>query len=162
QRLYRAGSVRKPKMLPPITDEESPFTVPHGWAWVRIGEAMNLVNGRAFKPTDWSTTGLPIFRTQHLKNPAATFNYCDFAVAEKFYIDNEELLLSWSGTPGTSFGAFVWRRGRAVLNQHIFRCELYGEAYLNDFARLAINGRLDEMIAQAHGGVGLQHVTKGK
>ena len=33
---------------------------------------------------------------------------------------------------------------------------------MNDFARIAVNARLDEMIGQAHGGVGLRHITKGK
>lgn len=48
------------------------------------------------------------------------------------------------------------------LNRHIFRCEIHGAAYDEDFARLAINARLDEMTAQARGGVGLRHITKGK
>jgi type I restriction enzyme S subunit len=39
---------------------------------------------------------------------------------------------------------------------------LIGEAYDKRFLRIAINGRLDEMIAKAHGAVGLQHITKGK
>lgn len=142
--------------------EDGPYSVPESWRWVRLGTAMNLVNGRAFKPADWSRTGVPIIRIQNLNNETAPFNYCSFDVPAKFYVDNEDLLLSWSGTPGTSFGAFVWRRGRAVLNQHIFRCEVSSDLYLNDFARLAINARLSELIAQAHGGVGLQHVTKGK
>ena len=158
----KQGKAKQPDDLAPVSQDVAPFEVPDRWAWVRIGEAMDLINGRAFKPTEWSTTGIPIVRIQNLNNADAPFNYCNFEIPDKFYIDNEDLLLSWSGTPGTSFGAFVWRRGRAVLNQHIFRCDLYGNAYTNDFARLAINGRLKEMIAQAHGGVGLQHVTKEK
>lgn len=161
QRLYK-GKAKQPDGLAPVSQDVAPFEVPDRWTWVRIGEAMDLINGRAFKPTEWSTTGIPIVRIQNLNNADAPFNYCNFEIPDKFYIDTEDLLLSWSGTPGTSFGAFVWRRGRAVLNQHIFRCDLYGNAYTNDFARLAINGRLEEMIAQAHGGVGLQHVTKEK
>ena len=148
--------------LPAITEESAPFALPEGWSWLRIGEAMRLINGRAFKPSEWSTSGLPIVRIQNLNNPDAPFNYCDFEVEEKVLIRNEDFLISWSGTPGTSFGAFIWNRGSAVLNQHIFRAELIGSAYDKRFLRLAINGRLDEMIAKAHGGVGLQHITKGK
>ncbi len=148
--------------LPPIDSDDAPFELPKGWAWLRIGEAMRLINGRAFKPSDWSTTGLPIVRIQNLNNPDAPFNYCDFEVNEKVLIRNDDFLISWSGTPGTSFGAFIWNRGPAVLNQHIFRAELIGDAYDKRFLRIAINGRLDEMIAKAHGGVGLQHITKSK
>ena len=57
---------------------------------------------------------------------------------------------------------FIWDRGPAVLNQHIFRCDFKTDAFTSDYLRLAINGRLDEMIEKAHGGVGLQHITKGK
>ena len=148
--------------LPAVTSEDAPFDLPKGWAWLRIGEAMRLINGRAFKPTDWSTTGLPIVRIQNLNNADAAFNYCDFDVDEKVLIHNDDFLISWSGTPGTSFGAFIWNRGPAVLNQHIFRAELIGDAYDKRFLRIAINGRLDEMISKAHGAVGLQHITKGK
>ena len=119
-------------------------------------------SGRAFKPAEWSTKGLPIIRIQNLNDPSAPFNYCDFEVPDKYHIVDDDLLLSWSGTPGTSFGAFIWNRGHAVLNQHIFRCDLRGDSFFKPFLRLAINGRLDEMIAQAHGGVGLRHITKGK
>ena len=81
---------------------------------------------------------------------------------DKFHVTDGDLLISWSGTPGTSFGAFLWERGPAVLNQHIFHASLHGPAYQKTFLRNAINSQLDEMIAQAHGGVGLRHITKGK
>src|SRR5262245_18827950 len=87
--------------LPLIGSDDAPFDLPQGWAWLRIGEAMRLVNGRAFKPSDWSTTGLPIVRIQNLNNPEAPFNYCDFEVDEKVRVKNDDLLISWSGTPGT-------------------------------------------------------------
>jgi type I restriction enzyme S subunit len=150
------------KPLPRISPNELPFALPTNWTWLRIGEAMNLINGKAFKPTDWSQQGLPIVRIQNLNNPAAPFNYCDSDVDEKFLIKDDEFLISWSGTPGTSFGAFIWNRGKAVLNQHIFRGDLIGKGYQKEFLKYAINGRLDEMIAKAHGGVGLRHITKGK
>lgn len=143
-------------------EADDPFAIPSSWRWLYLGEATGLVNGRAFKPTDWTTTGTRIVRIQNLNNHEAPFNLYDGDVAEKFFIDDGDLLVSWSGTPGTSFGAFVWRRGRAILNQHIFRCEPRAGAYDVEFLRLAINSRLAEMISRAHGAVGLQHITKGE
>jgi type I restriction enzyme S subunit len=145
------------------TDPRSPFAVPKSWRWARIGDQLELLNGMAFKPTDWVSSGLRIVRIQNLNNPDAPFNFCDPAMArERSLIDNGAFLISWSGTPGTSFGAFIWDRGPAVLNQHIFRCDFKTTAFTASYLRLAINGRLDEMIEKAHGGVGLQHITKGK
>jgi type I restriction enzyme, S subunit len=144
-------------------DPSSPFEIPENWRWARIGDQLELLNGMAFKPTDWIGSGLRIVRIQNLNNPDAPFNFCVPSMAKKrSLIDNGTFLISWSGTPGTSFGAFIWDRGPAVLNQHIFRCDFRTNAFIAPYLRLAINGRLDEMIEKAHGGVGLQHITKGK
>jgi Type I restriction modification DNA specificity domain len=111
----------------------------------------------------WCPSGIRIVRIQNLNKPDTPFNHCDPKFArENALIDNGSFLISWSGTPGTSFGAFIWDRGPAVLNQHIFRCDFKTNTFSPEYLRLAINGRLDEMIEKAHDGVGLQHITKGK
>ncbi len=138
------------------------MTLPVGWASASIGELCNLINGKAFKPTDWSVEGLPIIRIQNLNRDDSAYNFFNSVVEEKFIVEPGELLFAWSGTPGTSFGAHVWRGPRAVLNQHIFRV-LFDRADINrDYFKLAINSTLHELISKAHGGVGLAHVTKGK
>jgi|SRR5215469_4832060 len=142
--------------------DESPFSIPGTWGWVRLGDAMTLVNGRAFKQEEWSTEGTPIIRIQNLNNESAPFNRCSIEVDAKVHVNTGDFLISWSGTPGTSFGAFIWNRGFAYLNQHIFRCELVEGVFEKEFLRLAVNGRLDEMISQAQGAVGLRHITKGR
>lgn len=136
--------------------------LPEGWEEAEIGLLCNLINGRAFKPSDWTTDGLPIVRIQNLNNQNASYNHYKGEVKDKFLINNGQLLFAWSGTPGTSFGAHIWKGGEAVLNQHIFKV-LFGKQSLDiDFLRYAINQKLEELITKAHGGVGLRHVTKGK
>jgi type I restriction enzyme S subunit len=136
--------------------------LPQGWVAAEIGELCDLINGRAFKPSDWTETGLPIVRIQNLNNPEKPFNFFDGEVRDRFLIENGDLLFAWSGTPGTSFGAHVWMGGRAVLNQHIFNMKFDAENIDRDFFKSAINQKLNELIAKAHGGAGLQHVTKGR
>ncbi len=136
--------------------------LPAGWRKIRVGEACRLVNGRAFKPTDWTAEGKPIVRIQNLNNHQAPFNCFKGTVDGKFLIESGELLFAWSGTPGTSFGAHIWDRGSAILNQHIFRVLEYEQRFDKDFLRYAINDRLDHLIGEAHGGAGLAHVTKPK
>lgn len=135
--------------------------LPVGWVELAIKDLCSLENGRAFKPTDWSDCGLPIVRIQNLNRAEAHFNRFAGEVAEKYRLFGGELLFAWSGTPGTSFGAHVWRGGDAVLNQHIFRVDFDSSAIDKHFFRYAINQKLDELINVAHGGVGLRHVTKG-
>ena len=161
QRLIKEKKIRKPKKLPPIKPEEVPYELPVGWVWVRLGACLEMINGRAFKPTDWTISGLPIVRIQNLNNPNAPFNYCDESTVRRQHIINDdEFLISWSGTPGTSFGAFIWQRGKAALNQHIFKCLQIGSAYNELFLMRSINSRLGFLISKAQGAVGLKHVTK--
>lgn len=136
--------------------------LPKGWVEATIRDLCELINGKAFKPSDWTTEGLPIVRIQNLNNPNSNFNHYQGLVEEKFLIEDGQLLFAWSGTPGTSFGAHVWNGGRAVLNQHIFKVNFPVDLINKHFLRNAINQKLEELIGKAHGGAGLQHVTKGK
>ncbi|MCQ4237937.1 restriction endonuclease subunit S [Stutzerimonas stutzeri] len=135
--------------------------LPSGWGRAEIGDLCNLINGRAFKPQEWSESGLPIIRIQNLNNPASKFNHFSGEFDAKHHVKNGDLLFAWSGTPGTSFGAHIWHGGDAVLNQHIFKIEFSERETNRGFLRYAINQKLDELISSAQGGVGLRHVTKG-
>jgi type I restriction enzyme, S subunit len=132
------------------------------WKRVRIGDSLRLVNGAAFKPTDWTKDGVPIVRIQNLNNPEAAFNLTKRELPEKFKLRGGELLFAWSGTPGTSFGAHVWGGGEAWLNQHIFKVLFDKNEWDKKFLQFAINQNLTEYIWAAHGGAGLAHITKGR
>ncbi|MBO5632363.1 MAG: restriction endonuclease subunit S, partial [Aeriscardovia sp.] len=126
---------------------------------MKVKDICTLQNGRAFKPEDWGLEGLPIVRIQNLNDENAPFNYYSGEYSQIHEINNGDLLFSWSGTPGTSFGAFRWYRGKGVLNQHIFKVLPKIDVDL-DYLKYAFNGNIDSIIAKAHGGVGLQHITK--
>ncbi|MFO0916663.1 MAG: restriction endonuclease subunit S [Pirellulales bacterium] len=137
-------------------------TLPPGWATAQVSELVDLVNGYAFKPTDWKDSGLPIIRIQNLNDPDAPFNRCPDKLPAKYLVKPGDLLFAWSGTPGTSFGAHIWRGQDAWLNQHIFKVLFDPEHLESRFLRLAINHNLESYIQQAHGGAGLAHITKKK
>lgn len=130
-------------------------------AIVKLGAVAKFVNGKAFKPSDWSEIGLPIIRIQNLNDKGKDFNYWDGSLDKQVLVNNGNLLLAWSGTPGTSFGAHIWNGEKAVLNQHIFRVDVDEKRISKQYAKLAINAKLNKLIEMAHGGSGLQHVTKG-
>lgn len=132
------------------------------WPSKPIGELCQLINGRAFKPSDWGKEGLRIVRIQNLNDQEKPFNFFAGEYRDAHFIDDGEILLSWSGTPGTSFGCFRWLRGPGVLNQHIFKVLVDAGVIDGDFFIHAVNSKLEEMILQSHGGVGLRHITKGK
>ena len=143
-----------------IADEVS-FDIPDSWEWVRVRSCTELYNGRAFKPTDWTQDGLPIVRIQNLNDHNAPFNRYDKQVDEEVHLYGGELLFAWSGTPGTSFGAHIWDRGEAVLNQHIFKLVFNEDCLFKPYFMYALNERVGSLIKAAHGSAGLQHVTRG-
>ena len=131
---------------------------------VPIGEICQLFNGRAFKPEDWENPesgGIPIVRIQNLNDPQSMFNYFTSETSEKNTINTGELLFSWSGSRGTSFGAHIWNGGKAVLNQHIFKVEVDEQRATKMFLFHALNKAVEEVEENLHGGVGLVHITKG-
>jgi type I restriction enzyme S subunit len=145
-----------------IDIKEDLDNLPQGWSWTKIGDICELINGRAFKAEDWSSNGLPIIRIQNLNNNDAEFNYCNFDVEDKYMVEHGQLLFAWSGTPGTSFGAHIWKRGKGVLNQHIFKINI-NQNYINKkYLQYIINYNVTQYIKKAHGTAGLAHITKNK
>ena len=131
---------------------------------VPIGEICELINGRAFKPSDWEnydSGGLPIVRIQNLNSPGSDFNYYTGELKPKHVIEQGELLFSWSGSRGTSFGAHIWNGKTAVLNQHIFKVAFDKERVIKMYLFHALNKAVTEVEENLHGGVGLVHITKG-
>lgn len=141
--------------------DEVPFDIPDSWEWVRVRNCTELFNGRAFKSSDWTVMGLPIVRIQNLNDEKAPFNYYDKSVEEDVHLYGGELLFAWSGTPGTSFGAHIWRNQEAVLNQHIFKLLFDETALFKPYYMYALNQRVGSLIKATHGSAGLQHVTRG-
>jgi len=130
--------------------------LPEGWEKTTLGEIATYVNGRAFKPIEWSKTGTPIVRIQNLNNPNAEYNYYDGNIEEKYYIRNGDLLFAWSA----SLGAYIWKGKDAFLNQHIFKV-LPKENIDKTFIYYLLDKVTSELYAKAHGS-GMVHVTKGK
>ena len=131
---------------------------------VPIGEICDLINGRAFKPEDWKDSdsgGFPIVRIQNLNTPDSKFNYYTGEVREQHIISEGEILFSWSGSRGTSFGAHIWNGGKAVLNQHIFKVSFDKARAIKMYLFHALNTAVAQVEENLHGGVGLVHITKG-
>jgi len=91
--------------------------IPKEWEVVRLEDVADYINGYAFSPRDWQEKGLPIIRIQNLNDPEAEFNYFDGEIDKKYIVEKGDLLFSWSA----SIGVYIWNRGKAVLNQHIFK-----------------------------------------
>ncbi len=85
EHMRRANGPHK-KARPPVVgppQAKLPFVAASGWQFVRLGAVLDMFNGRAFKPTEWQDSGIPIVRIQNLNNAKAPFNFCDPATLRR-------------------------------------------------------------------------------
>lgn len=116
-------------------------------------------NGHAFGPADWDTAGLPIIRIQNL-NGGLKFDYFSGTPDARWIVDPGQILFSWAGTKGVSFGPTIWRGSRGVLNQHIFKVQPK-EKVDSGWLYWALKHVTDRIEAQSHGfKATLVHVKK--
>lgn len=100
-----------------IDQRDETDKLPDGWAWIAVGETGKYINGFAFKPEHREPSGLPIVRIQNLTDESKPLNSTTLGVHPDYKIESGDMLMSWSAT----LDVFVWRRGPALVNQHIFK-----------------------------------------
>lgn len=125
------------------------------WKKVKLGDIATYINGCAFKPSDWSNQGVPIVRIQNLTGSFSETNYYDKHYNSKYEINNGDVLISWSA----SLGVYVWDKGRAILNQHIFKVVFNKIDIDKTYFIFAVKSLLEKMEKQTHGAT-MKHITK--
>lgn len=119
-----------------------------------LGTVAKYINGRAFKPSEWETTGKPIIRIQNLTSEDAPFNYSKGTFEDKYIVRNGDLLFAWSA----SLGAHIWKGEDAWLNQHIFRV-VPNNDMSRDYLYYYLRTVVADLYAKTHGS-GMVHITK--
>jgi type I restriction enzyme S subunit len=92
--------------------------IPEGWEVKSYSEVAEFINGFAFGPNHWQKEGKPIIKINELKNgfTDTTSYYHGEDIAEKYHIENGDLLFSWSA----HLDVYIWQSGEGLLNQHLF------------------------------------------
>lgn len=122
---------------------------------IKLGDAATYINGYAFKPEDRGEVGLPIIRIQDLTGNAYDLGFYDGKYPEKIEINDGDVLISWSA----SLGVYVWNRGKALLNQHIFKVAFDKAEIDKNYFVYAVRQKLDEMGMKTHGAT-MKHIVK--
>lgn len=132
---------------------------PESWQASTVADLCKMQNGYGFGPDDWDSKGLPIIRIQNL-NGGKVFDYFSGIPDPRWIVEPGQLLFSWAGTKGVSFGPFIWRGPRGVLNQHIFKVLAYDGVDIK-WLYWALKDVTSRIEAQAHGfKATLVHVKK--
>ena len=121
----------------------------------KLGDIATYTNGYAFKPSDWSDSGVPIIRIQDLTGNSYQANRYSGEYDKKYEVLPGDVLISWSA----SLGVYVWTGERAVLNQHIFKvvfdkCEIDKSFFVHQVENI-----LEKAASSAHGAT-MKHLTK--
>lgn len=134
--------------------------MPDDWENISVYGLADYINGAAFKKNEYADTGVPIIKIAELKNGITdSTQRCYVTKDEKYYIDDRDILFSWSGNPDTSIDTFIWSRGRAILNQHTFRVVSKYDAPAFTFFLLKYLKPQFTHIASNKQTTGLGHVT---
>lgn len=121
----------------------------------RLGDIASFINGRAFKPSEWSKKGLPIIRIQNLNDLNAPLNYFDGEIENRYIVRKGDILISWSA----SLGVFEWYGSDAVLNQHIFKVVFDKLDVDRKYFKYIVSEVINEMIRYTHGST-MKHIVK--
>ena len=123
--------------------------------YVNLGDVATYINGYAFKPEHRGKKGLPIIRIQDLNGNSHDLAFFDGKYPEQVEINTGDILISWSG----SLGVYKWYKGKALLNQHIFKV-LFNKIEIDkEYFCYAIRNSLSSMSQQTHGAT-MKHITK--
>ena len=122
---------------------------------VKLGEVASYINGYAFKPEDRGSEGLPIIRIQDLTGNSYDLGYYSGNYPKKIEINDGDILISWSA----SLGVYTWNKGKALLNQHIFKVEFIEDSIDKKYFVYAVRKKIDEMIRKSHGAT-MKHIIK--
>ena len=129
---------------------------PLGWCKTQLKYIADYVNGRAFKPEEWETNGLPIVRIQNLNDETAPYNKSSKSYEEKYLIHKGDLLFAWAA----SLGTYIWEKGDAWLNQHIFKIIPF--VFMDKlYLYYSLESLIKDFYKESHGS-GMVHITKKK
>ncbi|EOY5378685.1 restriction endonuclease subunit S [Cronobacter dublinensis] len=153
--LVKQGKIKKQKPLPEIREEEKPFELPEGWEWVRLGDAVEVINGRAYKKNEMLLSGTPLLRVGNLFTSNEWY-YSDLELDEDKYIDKGDLIYAWSA----SFGPFIWQGDKVIYHYHIWKLKVFSEPSLNKYFLHDYLASITEKIKSQGNGIAMLHMTK--
>lgn len=95
-RLVVDGSTKKQKQLPGIAQDETPFDVPAGWCWVRMGAVGETNIGLTYSPSDVGDIGIPVLRSSNVQKGQVDLSdlvRVDLLVKESALVQEGDLLI---------------------------------------------------------------------
>ena len=132
--------------------------LPEGWNVKSIDDIAEYINGYAFKPSDWGTSGKPIIKIKEMSSgvTADTPRNSGENIPIKYNVTAGDILFSWSAT----LSAMIWDEEDGLLNQHLFKV-IPCNGISREFVLQSILKTLDEFSNLTTGST-MKHIQRGK
>jgi type I restriction enzyme S subunit len=129
--------------------------LPKNWVETELGNLITLMNGYAFKSTDYSDVGIPIIRMSDIENNEINIlksvRVAQKKEYDKFIINRGDILIGMSGSIG-KYGIFNLNE-KVYLNQRVGNLRLISENHVNKKLIYYFIGQFQKEIAEnAYGG----------
>ena len=125
-------------------------------AWVKceLGKVITFVNGRAYKQEEMLDGGkYKILRVGNFYTNDSWY-YSDLELPDNKYIDNGDLIYTWSAT----FGPHIWSGEKVIYHYHIWKVVL-SEEIDKKFVLQILDADRAKIIANSNGST-MIHITK--
>ena len=155
QKYKENGELKKQKPLLELSKGELPERIPEGWEYARLGNLLNVINGRAYKKDELLQSGTPVLRVGNLFTSTSWY-YSDLVLNDDKYIDKSDLIYAWSA----SFGPFIWEGEKVIYHYHIWKMDFYSQDELDKkFIYYYLLEKTQEIKASGSG-IAMIHMTK--
>lgn len=141
-------------LFPAVMQDSELGEIPEGWEVKPLSEICQVINGRAYKNTEFKTEGTPIVRIQNLSNGGKTV-YSDLELPPEKYIVREDFIYAWSAT----FGPHIWRGPKSIYHYHIWKVEVDESVISRYFLYLSMFRKTEAMKNAGTGSI-FTHLTK--
>ncbi|GAA4648088.1 hypothetical protein GCM10023116_03520 [Kistimonas scapharcae] len=149
-----AELARTAALFPSAMQSSAFGEIPHNWEFKKLKDICRVLNGRAYKNTEFKDHGTPIVRIQNLSNGGKTV-YSDLDLPKDKLIDKEDFIYAWSAT----FGPHIWRGPKSIYHYHIWKMDVNEDIVSRYFLYLSMFRKTEQMKNGATGSI-FTHLTK--
>lgn len=128
EELIKQGKIKRPKPLPPITEDEKPFEIPDSWEWIRLDDICSKI-GSGSTPTGgkkvYPDSGIMFLREQNIYNDGLSLSNVAYITDEMnrkkagSVVKSLDLLLNITGGSIGRCALVPPEFKTANINQHI-------------------------------------------
>lgn len=163
EKLIAEGKIKKQKALAPISNNETPFSIPENWQWVRLPDISESLLGKTLNKSTDSGVEKPYLCSINIywdgvdlnKVKTAKFSQSDI---EQYKLSKKDLLVCEGGDVGRSA---IWNLDSEMYYQNaLHRIRFYGEINVEYMHKLLDCYKRIGLIDNYSKGVTIKHLVQ--